>query len=120
MGRRNKATKPYNPWPLIILFMLPLFILAGLLLLLSSVTPRSAAEIQAGKAILQDVGEIIAESGASFTTTRAGTHIIKLPPEQALVTSSRAAKELALTTRKRTGGIVRIETPAGQVLAEAP
>ena len=64
-------------------------------------------------------GYIILQSGP--TPAKPPTPlVITLESQRAMLILPRAAKEMALTEHQRTGRSVRIQTPAGQVLAEAP
>lgn len=117
-SRGKIKKKPNNPYPLIILFMLPLVGLVVLLMGINSVPPPTAAEMRAKQNQCQAVVDAVSSSGATMTTNQAGIHVITLPSDQALSITPRAAMELAIMARDRTGGIVRVVTPAGQVVAE--
>lgn len=66
------------------------------------------------------VAEKVRASGAEFRSRSADSHEVIIPMEHISSVTPIQARELALTTQSRTGGIVRVITPAGQVLAEAP
>lgn len=67
----------------------------------------------------KDVSEILTTAGMTVDH-RQGSSTVTLSTAAAMTISRREARELARATRARLGKSVRVETPAGQVLAESP
>jgi hypothetical protein len=121
---RKATPAPKSPWPLILLITAPVllfFAIVGFVLLRGG-----GIDMEAGRAELRErEARIAAVASAlgpdvSVSNVRPGVAEITLPTVQAVTITPVEARELALSARSRLGGIVRVQSPAGQVLAEVP
>lgn len=124
MNKSRRATPPTkSPWGCIILALCPLVLLGCLMAFLHSNRP-TREQIQAQQRAKAEQLAIVAEglraSGAEFRLRSAGSYEVIIPLEHISSVKPIAARELAIITQSKTGGIVKVITPAGQVLAEAP
>ena len=116
----KRKPKPTN-WLALILLLIPFFLGAGFLTWRITTYDGQAAAHAAreSRENLQTVVEALSASGTETRVTSSGTLEIIIPPHESSG-SLIVAKELALTAHQKTATRVRVVTPAGQVLAEAP
>lgn len=124
MGHRTKQPKPRSPWIAITLIVSPLLLFVGLIAFL--ITHGGGPDMERGRAAHrqqvereQAVADVAARYGASYDPSAAAA-VITLPQAVAMEITPRQAKEMALNASSSLGKSVRVQTPAGQILAEAP
>lgn len=94
-------------------------VLCGLVIYSTPTAAERQAQAAAERSRLAPVVAALEANGCSVET-RYGVLRVTLPLQQALALTPLQAKELALEIRSRSGGVVRLLSPAGQQLAEAP
>lgn len=128
MGLRSSklkaAAKPNKPWGCITLALLPLLALGAFItwLQLSGHGPGSPASkhrIQQQRARHDAVADALNKNGATYHYN-GSVGVLTLPHAEAMSITPTMAKELALSIYQRTGSPSRVESPAGQILGEAP
>lgn len=81
---------------------------------------RGRAERAARQQRVEALSSSLEKSGALVSCNQSGVVTITLPVDVAMQISDRLAKETALKAHERTDCPVKVTTPAGQILAEAP
>ena len=120
MARRSKPIIPSRRiWEKICVMCSPVVLLLGGLVYLSYHADFEAASRERAQRAQRMESIQDALGTAVIREIKPGLAEVELPADEALKVTTREATELALTVRSRLGGLVRVVTPARQVLAEA-
>jgi len=122
---KTKSSVPTkSPWGCIGIALFPLVLLAGFigwsLTQRDEDLARERTRQQQTRQSVDTLAAALAPSGSSVSSSASGVITITLPASVAMEASERVAKELALVAREKSGAVVKIKSPAGQILAEAP
>lgn len=101
------------------MMLIVLTALMGLLVVKSGVLEMVKIELELRERRDREAALLQAISNGAPQANVYDGSVITLPASLAMTVEKRLAKELAVHMRQRLGKRVRVETPAGQVLAEA-